>query len=197
MAFEAYAAVMASMLTLFVPSQCGPLPKGYASAWLAIAPSSAPHWCSWAEGLNWAGMGPTAQAALVVNAVTLAAWLLASLALLYRELWLGRNLDEDRGFGYENLPAVLRSYPSLQQRLRGLNTAALGVGYTLGGLSAANFGLSAFRLCYGNSYGGYRTARRPACAAAAASPRGRPPNLPQAALRRGWVPLPSRRPSAW
>lgn len=111
--------------------------------------------------MNFDGIRPLQRAAFLVNLLTLFFWLVSAVVFLYRDQWIANAFEEERGFAYGNLPLVLRGYPSLRDKLRRHNMAAVVASGALGGLSVCNFGVSMFALCfYEGTYGGYKCAPR-------------------------------------
>lgn len=139
------------------------------------------HACSWMEDLNFDALSDVQRAALLVNLMTLALWILAAAVFNWRDSWLGKTFDEERGLPYGNLPLILRGFPSLQVKLKAHNMAAAVAAGALAGFTVSNFALSTFVLCYGVAYGGYKCA----LASIRLSLRFAAHRLASAALRKG------------
>ncbi len=176
-----FTAVMASLLTLFVPQLC-PASAAVIIGGVSIAPTDETHLCSLAEQLLLARRSPLHRAAVALNFITLGAFVLAegcvrtpwlasteppvltrcahrspASVFLWRELWVVEHCDEDRTQPWAALSAQLAAYPSLAQRLDGANSAAAAAAVALAAVMALNFAVSV-ALAGAEQYGGYRTA---------------------------------------
>ncbi len=176
-----FSAVMASLLTLFVPQLC-PASAAVSVDGVTVARTYETHLCSLAEQVLLARRSPLHRAAVTLNFITLGAFLLAegcvriclasrletpaltccahrkpASVFLWRELWVVEHCDEDRTQPWAALSAQLAAYPSLAQRLDRANSAAAVAATALAAVMALNFAVSV-ALAGAEQYGGYRTA---------------------------------------
>lgn len=124
-----YAAVMASMLGIFVPQACPPtdlLPE-----W---------HVCSVSENLL-----PQSQlnaGVLAVNYLTLALVLVGMGFFGYREWWIIESFDFDHALPNDNLSQEVHLYPSFEAKMRRINLHALRLSSLIALFVVLNFILS-------------------------------------------------------
>ena len=124
-----YAAVMASMLGIFVPQACPPN-------------DAQPEWhvCSVAENLL-----PQSQlngAVLAFNYMTLALVLIGQAFFGYREWWIIESFDFDPVLPNDNLSEEVHLYPSFESKMKSINRQAFRFSLVITFFVALNFLLS-------------------------------------------------------
>jgi len=155
---DVFCAVLASMLSLFVPQLCPPTRRRQLPGPLPfyVAASAQSHLCSLAEQLDWRRFSALHAAVFVLNWATLLAFALAEAVFLWRELAIMDLCDEDRTAAWGALSSQLAAFPRLALRMDRLNGCALLAATGLAVLLACNWGASS-ALALHEQYAEYRT----------------------------------------
>jgi hypothetical protein len=124
-----YAAVMASLLGIFVPQSCPP--NNVYTEW---------HVCGAAENLQ--PQSALNGAVLVSNFATLILVLGGQLFFGYREWWCIESFDFDPALPNDNLAQEVHLYPAFAAKLRAINRDALRLAILITAAMALNFLLS-------------------------------------------------------
>jgi hypothetical protein len=140
-----YAAVLASLLGIFVPQQCPPN-------------DAYPDWhvCGVAENLK--PQSALNGAVLVCNFATLLLVLGGQAFFGYREWWCIESFDFDPALPNDNLAQEVHLYPAFAAKLRAINRGALRLAAGITALLALNFLLSAVHVLRGDFSAGKASA---------------------------------------
>lgn len=141
LALDGVACIFASLLTLWVPQQCGP---------------GLDRPCTVVECTDVTTMSSLRLAAFLVNCGTLLSCFVCESIFLWRDFTLFALCDEDRGAPWDALPRLLHAFPRIGARVDAANATAALAATALLLLLCGNLALTAAWAAR-TAYGGYRT----------------------------------------